>query len=85
MATLPPFRLNFFAPPAAHEPPAPSAPAAIDAEALAAQIVLAGKRRRGELACAMPEQPPPQVVADPVALGKAIIAAAKKARSATGS
>jgi hypothetical protein len=31
----------------------------------------------------MPEQPPPQVVADPVALGKAIVAAAAKARSAT--
>jgi hypothetical protein len=63
--------------------PPPAAPGAIDAKALAAQIVLAGKRRRGELACAMPEQPAPQVVADPVALGKAILAAAKKARSAT--
>jgi hypothetical protein len=57
--------------------PPPAALGAIDAKALAAQIVLAGKRRRGELACAMPEQPPPQVVADPVALGKAIVAAAK--------
>jgi hypothetical protein len=63
--------------------PPPAALGAIDAKALAAQIVLAGKRRRGALACAMPEQPPPQVVADPVALGKAIVAAAKKARSAT--
>jgi hypothetical protein len=39
--------------------PPPAAPGAIDAKALAAQIVLAGKRRRGELACAMPEQPAP--------------------------
>jgi hypothetical protein len=31
----------------------------------------------------MPEQPAPQVLAEPVALGKAILAAAKKARSAT--
>jgi hypothetical protein len=63
--------------------PPPAAPGAIGVKTLAAQIVLAGKRRRGELACAMPEQPAPQVVADPVALGKAILAAAKKARSAT--
>jgi hypothetical protein len=67
------------APPPPAATPTPTVPAAT----LAEQIIVAGQRRRGELACAMPEQPPPQVVADPVALGKAIVAAAKKARSAT--
>jgi hypothetical protein len=60
--------------------PPPAAPGAIGVKALAAQIVLAGKRRRGELACAMPEQPAPQVVADPVALSKAILLAGQRRR-----
>jgi hypothetical protein len=84
MTELPKFRpFTFLRPAAPPTTPTPPAPGAIDAQALAAQIVLAGKRRRGEEICAMPEQPPPEVVADPVVLGKAIVAAAKKARSAT--
>jgi hypothetical protein len=85
MTELPKFRPFVARPAAPPTTPTPAAPGAIDAQALAGQIVLAGKRRRGEEICAMPEQPPPQAVADPVALSKAIIAAAKKARSARGS
>lgn len=81
-ARLPPLRPSNAPAPAA---PAQSTPAAIDHPAkLAADIVLAGRRRRGEAPCAMPEPPvSPAPIEDPAALAAQIVAAAAKARSRT--
>lgn len=62
--------------------PATSPPGPIDPVATAAAIILSGQRRRSEAPDApQPPQQAPGPIADPVALGKAICAAAAKARS----
>jgi hypothetical protein len=68
------------------EPPraAPQAPtpAAIDPGATAAAIILAGRRRRGEIECEVPppQTAPPATVADPKALAAQIIEVGKRRR-----
>jgi hypothetical protein len=79
MANLPPFRTSVDFPNAG-APPAPKPPT-IDPKSTAAAIILAGKRRRGEARCVIPEQPPEaQPISDPKALAAQIIASGKRRR-----